>query len=67
MAYYDWYIMSLFDLITFLNLFLIDLKISEVQSLVEDHLKQMIMKHFDPKKADSIFVEEQKVLILNCL
>ncbi|XP_074596702.1 negative elongation factor complex member TH1 [Brevipalpus obovatus] len=34
------------------------MKITEVQSLVEDHLKQMIMKRFDPKKADSIFADE---------
>lgn len=39
-------------------LIMTDLKISEVQSIVEDHLKQMIIKHFDPKKADSIFSEE---------
>jgi len=32
--------------------------IGEVQSLVEDHLKQMIIKNFDPKKADSIFSDE---------
>ncbi|RWS31801.1 negative elongation factor C/D-like protein, partial [Leptotrombidium deliense] len=32
--------------------------IMTVQSLVEDHLKQMIIKHFDPKKADSIFADE---------
>ncbi|XP_054154370.1 negative elongation factor D-like [Oppia nitens] len=36
-------------------LIMTDLKISEVQSLVEDHLKHMIIKHFDPKKADTIF------------
>lgn len=34
------------------------MKISEVQALVEDHLKQMILKHFDPKKADTIFTDE---------
>ncbi|CAN7997734.1 unnamed protein product [Ixodes hexagonus] len=34
------------------------MKITEVQGLVEDHLKQMILKHFDPKKADSIFTDE---------
>ncbi|KAL1442091.1 hypothetical protein MTO96_031009 [Rhipicephalus appendiculatus] len=34
------------------------MKITEVQGLVEDHLKQMILKHFDPKKADSIFNDE---------
>ncbi|CAG2177253.1 unnamed protein product, partial [Oppiella nova] len=39
-------------------LIMTDLKISEVQSLVEDHLKQLIIKHFDPKKADSIFSDE---------
>lgn len=31
---------------------------NEVQQLVEDHLKQMIIKHFDPKKADRIFSDE---------
>ncbi|UYV67725.1 NELFCD [Cordylochernes scorpioides] len=36
-------------------LILAGMRITEVQSLVEDHLKQMIIKHFDPKKADSIF------------
>lgn len=30
----------------------------QVQGLVEDHLKQMILKQFDPKKADSIFTDE---------
>lgn len=34
------------------------MKISEVQGLVEDHLKEMIIKHFDPKKADTIFTDE---------
>lgn len=34
------------------------MKISEVQSLVEDHLREVIIRHFDPKKADSIFTEE---------
>lgn len=34
------------------------MQIPEVQSLVEDHLKQMIIKNFDPKKADSIFSDE---------
>ena len=34
------------------------MEVHEVQQLVEDHLKQMIIKHFDPKKADNIFVDE---------
>ncbi|KAI1292084.1 Negative elongation factor D [Halotydeus destructor] len=34
------------------------MKIAEVQSLVEDHLKQLIIKHFEPDKADSIFKDE---------
>lgn len=34
----------------------VDIKI--VQEMVENHLKSMIMKHFDPKKADSIFTDE---------
>eukprot|EP00794_Sanderia_malayensis_P005728 gene5728-6428_t len=29
--------------------------VSEVQDMVENHLKDMILKYFDPKKADSIF------------
>lgn len=38
----------------------------EVQSFVENHLKDMVLKTFDPKKADTIFSEEGEVyLILN--
>jgi negative elongation factor C/D len=29
--------------------------------MVENHLKSMIVKHFDPKKADSIFTDEGEV------
>jgi negative elongation factor C/D len=32
--------------------------IQEVQAMVENHLKDMILKSFDPKKADTIFTEE---------
>ncbi|XP_041375762.1 negative elongation factor D-like isoform X1 [Gigantopelta aegis] len=32
--------------------------IEAVQELVENHLKSLIIKHFDPKKADSIFTDE---------
>ena len=32
--------------------------IKEVQEMVENHLKDMLLKHFDPKKADSIFTDE---------
>nr|XP_002129224.1 negative elongation factor C/D [Ciona intestinalis] len=31
---------------------------TQVQDLVEDHLKDLLLKHFDPKKADTIFTEE---------
>lgn len=33
----------------------------EIQGIVEEHLKTLIMKHFDPKKADLIFTEEGSV------
>ena len=29
--------------------------VEEVQKIVEGHLKDLIIKNFDPKKADSIF------------
>lgn len=32
--------------------------VHEVQLMVENHLKNLIMKNFDPKKADSIFTLE---------
>lgn len=32
--------------------------VQDVQVLVENHLKNLIMKNFDPKKADSIFTME---------
>ena len=35
--------------------------IKEVQEIVETHLKNMLLKHFDPKKADSIFSDEGAV------
>ncbi|XP_039265499.1 negative elongation factor D-like [Styela clava] len=31
---------------------------TEVQDMVENHLKDLLLKHFDPKKADTIFTEE---------
>ena len=33
----------------------------EIQSMVEDHLKSLVLRHFDPKKADLIFTEEGSV------
>lgn len=36
-------------------------KKKEIQALIEDHLKMLILKHFDPKKADLIFTEEGSV------
>ncbi|RZF32327.1 hypothetical protein LSTR_LSTR001791 [Laodelphax striatellus] len=33
-------------------------KVADVQAMVENHLKDMILKTFDPKKADTIFSEE---------
>lgn len=34
------------------------MSIQDVQAMVENHLKDMILKTFDPKKADTIFTEE---------
>lgn len=34
-----------------------------MQAMVENHLKDMILKTFDPKKADTIFTEEGEVSI----
>ena len=34
----------------------------EIQWMVEDHLKSLVLKHFDPQKADLIFTEEGSVL-----
>lgn len=39
-------------------LILAGVKVTEVQAMVENHLKEMILKSFDPKKADTIFTEE---------
>lgn len=33
-------------------------EVIDVQAMVENHLKDMILKSFDPKKADTIFTEE---------
>lgn len=44
-------------LISFLD-FLADVSLGDVQSAVENNLKNMIIKYFDPKKADTIFSDE---------
>lgn len=43
--------------ILFVKYFL-GVSIQDVQAMVENHLKDMILKTFDPKKADTIFSEE---------
>ncbi|XP_045431025.1 negative elongation factor C/D isoform X3 [Pipistrellus kuhlii] len=34
----------------------------QVQETVENHLKNLLIKHFDPRKADSIFTEEGELI-----
>ncbi len=49
----------------FLIFFLITgASINEVRTMVEDSLTGMILKTFDPKKADTIFSEEGEVIQL---
>ena len=38
--------------------------VTAVQAMVENHLKDMVLKTFDPKKADTIFTEEGEVYFL---
>ena len=35
----------------------------DVEQMVENHLETLIIKHFDPKKADSIFSAEGEVRV----
>lgn len=35
----------------------------DVEQMVENHLETLIIKHFDPKKADSIFSAEGEVSV----
>lgn len=39
----------------------------QVQETVENHLKSLLIKHFDPRKADSIFTEEGEVCMKSML
>ena len=39
----------------------------EIQSMVEEHVKLLVLRHFDPKKADLIFTEEGSVCVCVCL
>ena len=41
-------------------------KVPDVEQMVENHLETLIIKHFDPKKADSIFTAEGEVRV-HCL
>ena len=36
----------------------------DVEQMVENHLETLIIKHFDPKKADSIFSAEGEVRVI---
>ena len=36
---------------------------STVTNLVEQHMTEMVVKHFDPKKADSIFNSDGNVSV----
>ena len=41
----------------------------EIQGMVEEHLKSLVLRHFDPRKADLIFTEEGSVscgLVYGC-
>lgn len=42
-------------------LILAGVQVTDVQAMVENHLKDMILRTFDPKKADTIFTEEGEV------
>lgn len=42
-------------------LILAGVAVADVQAMVENHLKDMIFRTFDPKKADTIFTEEGEV------
>lgn len=46
-------------------LILAGVKVTDVQAMVENNLKDMILKTFDPKKADKIFTEEGEVCLFN--
>lgn len=38
---------------------------AQVQERVENHLKSLLIKHFDPQKADSIFTVEGEVGVMS--
>jgi len=42
-------------------IYILGAKVTDVQAMVENHLKDMVLKTFDPKKADTIFTEEGEV------
>ena len=37
------------------------MKKKDITALVEEHLKDLVLKHFDPRKADRIFAEAGSV------
>lgn len=45
-------------------LILAGVDVTDVQAMVENHLKDMILRTFDPKKADTIFTEEGEVSLI---
>lgn len=57
----EWYVDQHMHCLCTVWMFVPGVDIKIVQEMVENHLKSMIMKHFDPKKADSIFTDEGEV------
>lgn len=45
-------------------LILAEVKVTDVQAMIENNLKDMVLKTFEPKKADKIFTEEGEVILL---
>ena len=40
---------------------------NEVKEIVQNHLKELLVKHFDPERADNIFQRAGQVVIINNL
>ena len=40
---------------------------NEVKEIVQNHLKELLVKHFDPERADNIFQRAGQVVLINNL
>ena len=58
---------GLLILLSLKHIHLLGMQPNEVKEIVQNHLKELLVKHFDPERADNIFQRAGQVVLINNL